>query len=163
MTLEKKAHPEVNMATVTKVLLIILAVLVVLLVVLYFVGRRMQSRQVESQKMLEAAAQSVSMLVIDKKKMKLKEAPLPKQVYEQTPAWGKLMKVCVVKAKIGPRIINLIADEKVFRHLPDRKECKVKISGIYITEILKGEVLTEKELRKRQKQKEKAAKKAAKA
>lgn len=151
------------MATVTKVLLIILAVLVVLLIVLYFVGRKLQSRQVESQKMLEAAAQNVSMLVIDKKKMKLKEAPLPKQVFEQTPAWGKMMKVCVVKAKIGPRIVNLMADDKVFNHLPVKKECKVKLSGIYITEILKGEVLTEKEIQKRQKAKEKAAKKAAKA
>ena len=151
------------MTTLAKVLIIVLIVLIVLLFVLYFIGRKMQTRQVESQKMLEAAAQNMTMLIIDKKKMKLKEAPLPKQVYEQTPAWGKLMKIGVVKAKIGPKIINLVADDKVFNHLPVKKECKVKMSGIYITEILKGEVLTEKELKKRQKAKEKAAKKAAKA
>ena len=150
------------MSTVLKVLLIVLAVLVVLLIILYFFGRKMQSKQVESQKMIEASSQLASILVIDKKKMKLKEAPLPKQVYEQTPAWGKLMKVCVVKAKIGPRIVNLICEDKVFVHLPVKTECKVKLSGIYITEIVKGAVLTEKEIKKAQKAKEKAAKKAAK-
>ena len=151
------------MSTFLKVLLIILAVLVVLLIVLYFFGRKMQSQQVESQKMIEASSQQATILVIDKKKMKLKEAPLPKQVYEQTPAWGKPMKVCVVKAKIGPRIVNLICEDKVYQHLPMKTECKVKLSGIYITEIVKGAVLTEKEIRKAQKAKEKAAKKAAKA
>lgn len=151
------------MSTFLKVLLIILAVLVVLLIVLYFFGRKMQSQQVESQKMIEASSQQATILVIDKKKMKLKEAPLPKQVYEQTPAWGKLMKVCVVKAKIGPRIVNLICDDKVYQHLPMKTECKVKLSGIYITEIVKGAVLTEKEIKKAQKEKAKAAKKAAKA
>ena len=151
------------MSTLAKVLLIILAVVIVVLIVLYIMGRKMQDKQVESQKMIEASSQQASILVIDKKKMKLKEAPLPKQVYEQTPAWGKLMKVCVVKAKIGPRIVNLICDDKVYQHLPLKTECKVKLSGIYITEIIKGAVLTEKEIRKAQKAKEKAAKKAAKA
>ena len=151
------------MSTLLKVLLIILAVVVVLFIVLYFFGSKMQTKQAESQKMIEASSQLASILVIDKKKMKLKEAPLPKQVYEQTPAWGKLMKVCVVKAKIGPRIVNLICDDKVYQHLPMKTECKVKLSGIYITEIVKGAVLTEKEIRKAQKEKAKAAKKAAKA
>ena len=151
------------MSTLLKVLLIILAVVVVLFIVLYFFGSKMQARQAESQKMIEASSQQASVLVIDKKKMKLKEAPLPKQVYEQTPAWGKLMKVCVVKAKIGPRIVNLICDDKVYQHLPMKTECKVKLSGIYITEIVKGAVLTEKEIKKAQKEKAKAAKKAAKA
>ncbi|MDO4488723.1 MAG: hypothetical protein Q4B67_06525 [Eubacteriales bacterium] len=150
------------MSTFTTVLLIILAVALVLLVALYFLGRNMQQKQLESQKMLEASSQLVTMLIIDKKKMKLKEAPLPKQVYEQTPAWGKLMKIGVVKAKIGPRIVNLVADGQVFKHLPLKAEVKAKISGIYITEITKGAVLTEKEIEKNRKKKEKEAKKAAK-
>ena len=151
------------MSTLVKVLLIILAVLVVLLIVLYFLGRKMQSKQVESQKLIEASSQVLSMLIIDKKKMKLKEAPLPKQVYEQTPAWGKLMKVGVVKAKVGPKIVNLVCDEKVFRHLPDKAECKAKVSGIYITDIIKGAVYSEKEIKAMQKKKAKAAAKAEKA
>lgn len=150
------------MNPVLKVILIVLAVILVLLVVLYFVGRKMQDRQLESQKMMEASSQQVTMLVIDKKKMKLKEAPLPKEVYEKAPKYSRLLKVCVVKAKIGPRVFNLICDDNVFKHLPDHTECKVKISGIYITEIVKGAVYSEKEIAKRQKEKEKAARKASK-
>ena len=151
------------MGTLAKVLLIILVVLVALLVVIYFVGRKMQTQQVENQKLIEASTQTVNLLVIDKKKMKLKEAPLPKQIYEQTPAWGKMLKVGVVKAKIGPKIMNLVCENGVFNHLPQMAECKVKVSGIYITEIVKGAVYTEKEIAKRKKQKEKEARKAAKA
>ena len=141
---------------------IVLLVLLVILVVLYFAGRKMQTRQLESQKMMEASAQVVNLLAIDKKKMKFKEAPLPKEVFDQAPSYSKLMKVCVVKAKIGPRVFNLICDDNVFKHLPLKTECKVKLAGIYITEIIKGAVYTEKEIEKRRKAKEKAAKKAAK-
>jgi len=145
---------------VLKVILIVLAVILAILVVLYFVGRKLQDRQLESQRLMEQSSQTIDLLIIDKKKMKMKEAPLPKEVFEKAPAYSKLMKVCVVKAKIGPRIFNLICDDNVYRHLPDKTSCKVKLSGIYITEITKGAVLTEKELAKRAKEKEKAARKA---
>ena len=75
------------------------------------------------------------MLVIDKKKMKIKEANLPKIVYEQTPKYMRWAKVPVVKAKIGPKVMTLMADERVFQALPVKTEAKVVISGIYITEI----------------------------
>ena len=45
----------------------------------------METKQVESQAAMEAAKQTVSMLIIDKKKLKIKESGLPKIVYEQTP------------------------------------------------------------------------------
>lgn len=45
------------------------------------------------------------------------------------------MKVPVVKAKIGTKIMTMIADEKVFLQLPLKTEVKVVISGLYITEI----------------------------
>lgn len=75
------------------------------------------------------------MLVIDKKKLKLKEAGLPKIVYEQTPKYMRWAKVPVVKAKVGPRVMTLMADERVFAALPLKTEAKVVVSGIYITEI----------------------------
>jgi len=144
---------------VLKTILIVVLIVLAILAVLYFVGRKLQDRQLESQRMMEQNAQVVDLLIIDKKKMKMKEAPLPREVFEKAPAYSRFMKVCVVKAKIGPRIFNLICDDNVFKHLPDRTGCKVKLSGIYITEILKGAVLTEKELAKRAKQKAKEAKK----
>ena len=73
------------MSTVLNVILVILIIIVAALAVLYFLGRKLEKRQVEQQALMEAAAQTVSMLVIDKKKMKIKEANLPKIVYEQTP------------------------------------------------------------------------------
>ena len=123
------------MSTFFKVLLVILIILVIALVVLYFVGRKMQRKQAAQQEQMEAAKQTVSMLVIDKKKMKLKDAGLPKIVYEQTPKYMRRAKVPIVKAKIGPKVMTLIADAKVFDVLPVKTEAKVVVSGIYITEI----------------------------
>ena len=56
------------MNTGTIILLIILAVLIILLVALYFFGKKAQKKQEEQQSQLEAVAQTVSMLVIDKKR-----------------------------------------------------------------------------------------------
>lgn len=123
------------METLFNVLLAILIVAAVVLAVLYFVGRKLEKRQVEQQQMMEAAKQTVSMLVIDKKKMKLKDAGLPAMVYEQTPKYARGFKVPIVKAKIGPKVMTLMADAKVFEALPVKKEAKVVVSGIYITEI----------------------------
>ncbi|MDO4438529.1 MAG: hypothetical protein Q4B86_03665 [Eubacteriales bacterium] len=144
------------------VLTVILVVLVVILGLLYYFGNKAQQRQLESQKFIEASSQTANVLIIDKKKMKLKEAPLPKMVYEQSPKYLRWQKIPVIKAKIGPRVVNLVADAKVFNQLPVKAECKVKLSGIYITEVIKGGIVDEKELKRRKKANEKAAKKAAK-
>ncbi len=116
-------------------LLIIVLVVVVILVVLYFVGRRLEKRQAESETQMNAAAQTFSILVIDKKKMKLKDANLPAVVVEQTPKYLRGSKVPIVKAKIGPQIMSLICDAKIFDQIPVKKEVKAVISGIYIMDV----------------------------
>ena len=118
-----------------QILLIILAVILVLLVVLYFVGSKMQRKQAVSQEQMDAMKQTLSMLIIDKKKMKLKDANLPDMVLQQTPKYMRRMKMPFVKAKVGPRIMTLIADPKVYEIIPVKKEVKAVGSGIYITEI----------------------------
>lgn len=123
------------MSTFLNVLLVILIIVVAALAVLYFLGRKLEKRQVEQQALLEAAAQTVSMLVIDKKKMKIQDSNLPKMVLEQTPKYMRWAKVPVVKAKVGPKVMTLLADEKVFQTLPIKTEAKVVVSGIYITQI----------------------------
>ena len=129
-------HLEVfPMSTFLNVLLVILIIVVAVLAVLYFLGRKLEKRQVEQQALLEAAAQTVSMLVIDKKKMKIQDSNLPKMVLEQTPKYMRWAKVPVVKAKVGPKVMTLLADEKVFQSLPVKTEAKVVVSGIYITQI----------------------------
>jgi len=121
--------------TFLNVLIVILVIAVVILAILYFLGRKLEKQQVEQKSMLDAAAQTVSILVIDKKKMKLKDAGLPKIIYEQTPKYMRWAKVPVVKAKVGPKVMTLMADERVFASLPIKTEAKVVVSGIYITEI----------------------------
>jgi len=44
-------------------------------------------------------------------------------------------KVPVVKAKVGPRIMTMVADEKIFDLIPVKKEVKAEVSGIYIVGI----------------------------
>ena len=77
--------------------------------------------------------QTVSMLIIDKKRMKLKEAGLPQAVLDQTPKLLRGSKLPIVKAKVGPQIMSLICDEKIFDSVPVKKEVKAEVSGIYIT------------------------------
>ena len=100
--------------TVLNILLVILIIAAIVLAILYFLGNKLQKRQLEQQQMLDAAAQTVSLLVIDKKKLKLTQAGLPKMVVDQTPKYMRWTKVPVVKAKSGPKIVTLIADARVF-------------------------------------------------
>ena len=121
------------MNTVTIVLLNILAVLTIAVVTLYFLGKRAQKKQEEQQAQIDAMKQTVSMLIIDKKRMKLKDAGLPQVVIDQTPKWLRGSKLPVVKAKVGPQIMTLICEEKIFDSIPVKKEVKAVVSGIYIT------------------------------
>ena len=118
-----------------KVIIIILIILVALLVVLYFVGKKMQKKQAEQEAQIEAAKQTVTMLIIDKKKLKLKDAGLPAAVLEQTPKYMRRAKFPIVKAKIGPQIMSLICDAAIFDIIPVKKEVKATVSGIYITDV----------------------------
>lgn len=123
------------METFWTVLGIVLVVLLVIIALLYFFGRKMQKKQASTQEQMEAAAQSVSMLVIDKKRMKLKDAGLPAVVLESTPKLLRGSKLPIVKAKIGPRVMSLVCDQKIFDAVPVKKEVKATISGIYITDV----------------------------
>lgn len=117
------------------VMICIIVVLAIALVALYFFGKKQEKKQAEQQEQLKAAAQNVSLLVIDKKRMKLKEAGFPSVVLENTPKYLRGAKLPVVKAKIGPKIMTLMCDEKIFPLIPVKKEVKAVISGIYITEV----------------------------
>ena len=115
---------------VWQVLLIILVILIAVLVVLYFLGKRAQKKQEENQAQIEAAKQTVNMLIIDKKRLRIKESGLPQMVIDQTPKLMRRTKLPIVKAKIGPRIMTMVADEKIFDLIPLKKEVKATISGI---------------------------------
>ena len=123
------------MSTVTIVLLVILAVLIVGLIVLYFLGKKAQKKRDEQEAQLAANSQTVSMLIIDKKRLRLKDSGLPQVVIDQTPKMMRRTKLPIVKAKVGPKVMSLIADESVFDYIPVKKEVKATVSGIYITKV----------------------------
>ncbi len=117
------------------VTIVILVVMIAAFVALYFLGKRAEKRQAEQQAQIEQYKQTVSMLIIDKKKLKLRDAGLPSQVLEQTPKYLRGSKVPIVKAKVGPQVMTLICDDKIFDSVPVKKEVKAVVSGIYITEV----------------------------
>ena len=123
------------MKTLGIVLLVIVIILAIALVILYFIGKKAQKKQEEQQAQIDAAKQTVSMLIIDKKRMKLREAGLPQMVVEQTPKLLRGSKLPIVKAKVGPQILSLVCDEKIFNDVPVKKEVKAVVSGIYITAV----------------------------
>ena len=123
------------MNTVTIVLLVIAIVLIAVMVALYFFGKKAQKKKDEQDEQLAAAAQSVIMLIIDKKRLRIKDSGLPQQVIDQTPKYLRRSKLPIVKAKVGPKIMTLIADEQIFNEIPLKKEVKATVSGLYITQV----------------------------
>ncbi|MDD6058579.1 MAG: hypothetical protein PUB98_10050 [Clostridiales bacterium] len=123
------------MSPVTIVLLVITIVMLIALIVLYFLGKKAQKRKEEQDAQLAAVAQTVTMLIIDKKKMRIKDSGLPQAVIAQTPKLMSLSKLPIVKAKVGPRVMSLIAEESVYDLIPVKKEVKATVSGIYITKV----------------------------
>ncbi len=117
------------------ILICVIVILVAAIIALYFFGKKQEKKQAEQQEQLKAMAQHVSLLVIDKKRMKIKDAGFPAVVLESTPKYLRRAKVPVVKAKIGPKIMTLMCDEKIFPLVPVKKEVKAVVSGIYITEV----------------------------
>ena len=103
------------MSPVAITLLVIVIVLAIIIAVLYFLGKKAQKKQAEQQELLDANKQTVSMLIIDKKRMKMKDAGLPQMVIDQTP--------------------KMICDEKIFESVPVKKEVKAVVSGIYVLDV----------------------------
>ena len=117
------------------VTLVIIAVLVAATVGLYFFGKKMQKKQEQQEEAVQASKQPVTMLIIDKKKMRLKEAGLPQAVIDSTPKYLRRAKLPIVKAKVGPQIMNLVADDKIYDDIPVKKQVRAMVSGIYIVEV----------------------------
>ncbi|MDR0949225.1 MAG: hypothetical protein LBM69_06900 [Lachnospiraceae bacterium] len=126
------------------VLLIIFALMIIAGVVLYFLGKKAQKKQAEQKEMLEANKQNISMLIIDKKRMAIKDSGLPQSVIAQTSKLARRSKLPFIKAKVGPQIMTLICEEKIFDSVPIKKEVKAVVSGLYVLSVkgLHGRVET---------------------
>lgn len=127
------------------ILIVVVAAMAVILTVLYFLGRKLQARQEEQQTQIDAQAQQIAMFIIDKKKLRLKDAGLPEVFMKQANFFTKRAKMPVIKAKIGSQVMNLICDAAIFDQVPVKKEVKATVSGIYITAVkgLRGKIVVE--------------------
>lgn len=107
--------------------------MLVAIIALYFLGKKAQKRKEEQDEQIAAASQTISMLIIDKKRMRLKDSGLPASVIEQTPKMLRRAKMPIVKAKVGPKVMTLICEAEIFDSIPTKREVKAIVSGLYIT------------------------------
>ena len=114
------------------VLILVAIIVAVVVVALYFLNRWAGRRMADQQDMVQRHKQTATIYVIDKKKDKITNANLPKAMTSQIPKMSRLMKMPLVKAKIGPQIVTLICDNTVFPALPVKKNVTVEIAGAYI-------------------------------
>ena len=117
------------------VLIVTVVVLGIAAVVLYFLGKKAQKKQAEQQEQIEAMKQTVSMLIIDKKRMRMRDSGLPQSVIASASKLMQRAKLPIVKAKVGPQVLSLVCDEKIFDSIPVKKEVRATVSGIYITSV----------------------------
>lgn len=127
---------------VWKIVLIVAVVIIAVLVGLYFWGSKLQKKYDEQQTLIDQNKQVVQLFVIDKKKDKITNVKLPKQVKEQFPKRYTRKKMPIVIAKIGPQITTLLCDENIYKDLPVKKQVKVELAGIFIVGIRGGKLAT---------------------
>ena len=127
---------------VWQIVLIVLGVIAVILVILYFLGSKLQTKQANANKAMQQMSMVVSLLVIDKQKLRIKDSGLMKQVQDAIPAYVRWRKFPIVKARVikaniagGAQVMSFICDPKVFKIMPVKTEVKVTIAGIYITKL----------------------------
>ena len=127
---------------VWQIVLIVLGVIAVILVILYFLGSKLQTKQANANKTMQQMSMVVSLLVIDKQKLRVKDSGLMKQVQDAIPAYIRWRKFPIVKARVikaniagGAQVMSFICDPKVFKIIPVKTEVKVTIAGIYITKL----------------------------
>lgn len=148
---------------VLDIILIVALVLALVVGGLYLLNKWAYKKLNTQQEMIDKAKQLTSIYVIDKKRDKVTNVNLPKMVVSQMPRAYKLMKMHFVQAKIGPQIMTLICDKKVFNAIPVKKNIKVELAGIYIVNMLGMKSDKElKEIKKAKKDKEKSEKKSKK-
>ncbi|MFI3230700.1 MAG: hypothetical protein R3Y29_04025 [bacterium] len=127
--------------------------------ILVYFNKKASVKLGEHQEMIDRAKQTTSIFVIDKKRCKVDEINLPKMVTEQMPKHYKYLKLNFVQAKVGPQILTLICDKKVYEALTVKKNVKVELAGMYIVSVVGMKTDAElKQLKKERKEKEKLKK-----
>ena len=114
------------------IIFLVAIIAVVLGLAFYFLNKWATKKTAQQHEMVQQHKQTVSIYVIDKKKDKLTNANLPKAMVAQIPRMGKIMKMPLVKVKVGPQIMTMVCDKAVFEALPLKKTVTVEVAGAYI-------------------------------
>jgi hypothetical protein len=145
------------------ILLIVVVVIAALIAGLYFLNRWAYKKMDAQNEAINQHKMSQQAYIIDKKRCRITEVKMPKAVYEQLPRAAKYMKMNFVQCKIGPQIVTLIADKRVYKALQPKTSVKIEIAGLYIVNKVGMKTIEEENAEKRlKKEAEKAAKREAK-
>jgi len=118
------------------ILYLILAVVIGAIVAGYFFLKKKMEEKISLQKdLVDQHKVTTQILVLEKRMDKVDNANIPKNVVAQIPKIYKIKKVPIVKAKIGPQVMDLLCDEEVFEKIPEKKTINVELAGIFIAGI----------------------------
>ena len=116
---------------------LVIAIIAGLLVVGFlFLRKKMKDKMAAQQELIEQIKMTQTIFVIAKRIDNIKNSDIPRRVLDQIPKMYKIKKVPLVKAKFGPMVIDLICEEDIYHKLPEKKNVKVEIAGIFISKVL---------------------------
>lgn len=145
------------------IIILVVVLTGIVLGILYWLNKKASKKMGDQQELIERSKQTTSIFVIDKKHSKITDVNMPKAVTENMPKFYKFLKLYFVQAKIGPQIMTLMCDKRVFKAIPLKKNIKVELAGIYIINVVGMKSQEEiKAIQKEKKLKEKQSKKEAK-
>lgn len=124
-----------------RVLYLILAVIIGALVAGYFILKKRVAKNLTAQKeLVDKHKITTTILVLEKRMDKIQNAKIPGEIISQMPKIYKLRKTPIVRAKIGPQVMDLLCEKDVYDKLPEKKSVKVEMAGIYIAGISKDKI-----------------------
>ncbi len=148
----------------TDIAIIAVVVIAILVFAFYKLNKWAYGKMNAQNEMMEQYKMVQTAYIIDKKRDKITNVNMPKNIMEQIPKRAKYINMNFVKAKIGPQILTLIAaDKNVYNALPLKKSVKIEISGLYVVGMAGLKSAQEmKAIEKEKKEKAKLAKKSKK-
>lgn len=122
-----------NIWGILGIILLVLLVIAGIIFILYKKFIVPKTKQYDD--MMKQYKQTMSIFIISKTKGKLVDENVPKSIIDQIPKLLRGRKFPLVKAKIGPQIVTLIADERIYEKIPVKKMVKADIAGMYLVDI----------------------------
>ncbi|HAN10230.1 MAG TPA: hypothetical protein DCP90_06420 [Clostridiales bacterium] len=122
-----------NIWSILGIILLVLLIIAGILFLLYkkFVVPKMK----QYDDMMKEHKTTMSIFIISKSKGKLTDENIPKSVIDQIPKLYRGRKFPLVKAKVGPQIVTLIADDRIYDKIPIKKMVKADIAGMYLVDV----------------------------